>query len=126
MVVLDTHAAVWWAGDPARLSSRAAAMIGSADRLGIPAIVFWEAALLVRKGRLDLGLAPREWTEKIQMIPRVDALPLTAEIALLADSLKMHSDPADRFVVATAIHHRVPLVTKDKLLQPLNIVRTIW
>ena len=38
----------------------------------------------------------------------------------------MHADPADRFVVATAIHHRVPVVTKDKLLRPLKIVKTIW
>ena len=67
-----------------------------------------------------------EWAAKIQAIPRVDALPLTADIALLADSLNMHADPADRFIVATAIHHGVPIVTKDRLLQPLRIVKTIW
>ncbi len=126
MVVLDTHAVVWWAGDPDRLSARAAATIGKADRLGVPAIVFWETALLVRKGRLDLGMSVREWAAKIQLIPRINALVLTPEIAVLADSLRMHADPADRFVVATAIYHRLPLVTKDKLLRPLKIVRTIW
>jgi PIN domain nuclease of toxin-antitoxin system len=67
-----------------------------------------------------------EWAAKIQAIPRVDALPLTADIALLADSLNMHPDPADRFIVATAIHHGVPIVTKDRLLRPLRIVKTIW
>jgi PIN domain nuclease of toxin-antitoxin system len=126
MIVLDTHAVVWWAGDPGRLSTKAAAIIDKTDRVGLPAIVFWETALLVRKGRLDLGMSVREWAEKIQLIPRVEALPLTSEIAVLADALRMHADPADRFIVATAIHHRVPLVTKDRPLRRLKIVKTIW
>ena len=126
MVVLDTHAVVWWAGDPGRLSTKAAAVIDKTDRVGLPAIVFWETALLVRKGRLDLGMSVQEWAEKIQLIPRVEALPLTPEIAMLADTLRLHADPADRFVVATAIHHRVALVTKDRPLRRLKIVKTIW
>ncbi len=126
MVVLDTHAVVWWASDPGRLSAKAAAAIDKADRVGLPAIVFWETALLVRKGRLDLGMSVQEWAERIQRIPRVDALPLTPEIAVLADALRMHADPADRFVVATALHHRVPLVTKDGPLRRSKIVKTLW
>lgn len=126
MIVLDTHAVVWWAGDPGRLSAEAAAALDKAERIGLPAIVFWEAALLVRKGRLDLGMSAREWAERIQLIPRVDALPLTPEIAVVADSLRMHPDPADRCIVATAILHRVPLVTKDRSLRRLKIVKTIW
>lgn len=126
MVVLDTHTAIWWASGAQMLSSRAERAIARADRLGIPAIVFWETSLLVRKGRLDLDMPVPEWAAKIQAIPRVDALPLTADIALLADSLNMHPDPADRFIVATAIHHGVPIVTKDRLLRPLRIVKTIW
>lgn len=126
MVVLDTHAVVWWAGDPGRLSAKAAAAIDKAERVGLPAIVFWETALLVRKGWLDLGMSAQEWMEKIQLIPRIAALPLTPEAAVLADSLSMHADPVDRFVVATAIHHRLPLITKDKLLRRLKIVKTVW
>ena len=126
MVVLDTHTIVWWASDARLLSSSARRAIDGADRLGIPAIVFWETSLLVRKGRLDLDMPVPEWAAKIQAIPRVDALPLTADIALLADSLNMHPDPADRFIVATAMHYGVPIVTKDRLLRPLRIVKTIW
>jgi len=126
MVVLDTHAVLWWASDNERLSSRARRVIMQADRLGVPAIVFWETSLLVRKHKLDLGMSVREWAVKIQAIPRIDPLPLTADIALLADSLSMHPDPVDRFIVATAIHHRVPLVTKDRLLRLLRVVKTVW
>lgn len=126
MVVLDTHAVVWWASDPGRLSAKAAVAIDKADRVGLPAIVFWEMALLVRKGRLDLGMSAQEWAERIQLIPRVTALPLTPEIGVLADSLGMHADPADRFVVATAVHHRSPLITKDRSLRRLKLAKAIW
>jgi len=90
MLVLDTHAVVWWAGDLGRLSTKAAAIIDKTDRVGLPAIVFWETALLVRRGRLDLGMSEREWAEKIQLIPRVEALPLTPEIAVLAACRTWH------------------------------------
>jgi PIN domain nuclease of toxin-antitoxin system len=81
---------------------------------------------LVRKGKLDLGMPDQKWAAKIQAVPRVEALPMTADIAMLADSLNMHPDPADRFVVATAICHGAPIVTKDRLLRQLRIVKTIW
>lgn len=126
MLVLDTHAAVWWAGEPRRLGRAAKVRLATEDRLAIPAIVFWEVALLVRKRRLDLGMPVSQWAETIQIVPRVEALPLTPEIAVAADDLDMHADPADRFIVATALHHRVPLVSKDRLMRSLKFVETIW
>jgi PIN domain nuclease of toxin-antitoxin system len=96
------------------------------DQLGIPAIVFWEIALLVRRRKLDLGMAASEWAQLMQTVPRVEALPLTAEIAVRADELEMHADPADRFIVATALQHRAPLVSKDRRMRSLLLVETIW
>jgi hypothetical protein len=43
-----------------------------------------------------------------------------------ADELEMHPDPADRFIVATALRHDAPLVTKDRLLRRLRFVKTVW
>lgn len=126
MVVLDTHAAVWWTTEPARLSARATAAIASADRIGIPSIVFWEAALLVRKKRLQLDLPVAEWAERVQLIPRVEGLPLTTEVALAADALVMHPDPADRFIVAAARACGARLVTKDTAIRSRRIVKTVW
>ncbi len=126
MLVLDTHAAVWWAADPQRLGRAARTRLAAAERLGIPAIVFWEVALLVRKRKLDLGMPVNAWMQAIQTVPRVEALPLTAEIAVQADELEMHPDPADRFIVATALRHGAPLVSKDGLMRSLRFVETIW
>lgn len=126
MLVLDTHVAVWWAGDPGRLGRNARARLETEDRLGIPSIVFWEVALLVRRRKLDLGMPVADWADTILSVPRVEPLPLTAEVALQADALKMHPDPADRFIVATALRHGVPLVSKDRLLRTLRFVVTVW
>jgi PIN domain nuclease of toxin-antitoxin system len=126
MLVLDTHALLWWATEPARLSRRIRQRLAEAERLGVPTIVFWELAMLVRRGRLAIDIPIRDWTRQVLAVPRVTQLPLTAEIAVLADSLQMHADPADRFIVATAMVGEHPLATKDRLLQPLPFVETLW
>jgi PIN domain nuclease of toxin-antitoxin system len=56
----------------------------------------------------------------------VEQLPLTAEIAVAAEDLSMHPDPADRFIVATALHHGCALVTKDILIRNAALATVIW
>jgi PIN domain nuclease of toxin-antitoxin system len=126
LVVLDTHAVLWWTLEPTRLGRGAREAIAEADRIGIPTIAFWETALLVRKGKLALQLSVGEWADRLLAIPRVEALPLTTKIALRADSLVMHADPADRFIAATALEESSRLVTKDALLRRLKSVKTVW
>ncbi len=128
MIVLDTHALLWWTLQPELVSRKAMTAIEKTDQVVVPSIVFWETALLVRKGRFALrqSLAVADWVRAVLSIPRIVEAPLTAEIAVRADSLRMHSDPADRFIVAAALHLRAPLITKDELLRDLALVRTIW
>lgn len=125
-VVLDTHVALWWSFFPEKLSEAATGALSEAGLLIVPAIVFWETALLVRKGRLDLGISPAAWLAGIRATARVKIASLTAEIGLLADELVMHDDPADRFIVATALRRSAPLVTRDALIRSAHVVRTIW
>lgn len=126
MLILDTHALIWWTTMPKRLSRRAARAIRSTDRLGVPSICFWETALLVRRQKLALDLRIVDWAKAVLSIPRVQELALNAMTAVQADGLEMHPDPADRFIVATALQHDATLVTKDELLQSLSFVATLW
>ncbi|HEB11176.1 MAG TPA: type II toxin-antitoxin system VapC family toxin [Spirochaetales bacterium] len=128
MIVLDTHTALWWTQQPELLGSGAKEAIRKADRILIPAIVFWETALLVRKKRFALkhGRLIAEWAAAFLSIPRVREVPLTHQLAIQADGLEMHPDPADRFIAATALKYKAPLVTKDNLLQTLTWLNTIW
>ncbi len=133
VIVLDTHVLVFWVQEPAYLSRRATRALEAAETIGVPSIVFWEVALLVRKKRLELsgGLMAAEWTTRILAIPRIRPLALTPSIAVAADALEMHSDPADRFIVATAIEYEAPLVTRDTALRDVALknasgMKTIW
>ena len=119
---------VWWTQQPELLGSAAEGAIRTADRILIPAIVFWEIALLVRKGSLSLkrGSSMEEWAAEVLSIPRVQEIPLSHQLAFRADALEMHPDPADRFIVATTLHYQTPLVTKDNLLQTLTWLVTVW
>jgi PIN domain nuclease of toxin-antitoxin system len=37
-----------------------------------------------------------------------------------------HGDPFDRVIAATAVHHKVPLLTRDKALKRSKAVETLW
>lgn len=126
MIVLDTHAVLWWTLEPQRLSKAAQRAINHADSLGVPAIVFWEVALLTRKRRIRLGATALEWTRDVCSLSRVEALDLTPEIAVLAESLAMQADPADRFIVGTALHHNAALVSGDEAIHAAKLVTIIW
>ena len=128
LVLLDTRTVVWWIQEPGLLGAEAREAIDSAGRIVLPAIAFWEVAILVRKGRLCLNgnQHPSQWAARVLAIPRVTSAPLTPQIAIRADGLEMHPDPADRFIVAAALEEEAPIVTKDGLLRELPFVRTIW
>ena len=126
MIVLDTHALLWWVSLPKQLGKAASAALEHADAVGVPAIVFWELSLLTRRERISLDRPIMDWVEMVLTVPRVATLPLTASIAIRADRLDMHADPADRFIVATAIEHGAKIATKDKALRRLRSVETVW
>ena len=126
MIVLDTHALLWWLHEPDRLGAKATAAIAAADTLGVPAIACWEVALLVQRRRYELALPMGEWLAAVRSLPRVHILALTAETAVLAAGLAMHPDPADRFIVATALQERARLVSKDALIAGLPFVDVVW
>jgi len=119
VILLDTHAAIWFMRDDPALGKRARAAAVTAleeDQLAISAISFWEMALLVAKGRLRTLKDPveqRQWMIRAGLIE----LPLTGDIALRAVELDdLHGDPADRFIAATAAVHDATLMTADEAL----------
>ena len=125
-VVLDTHSVLWWSFQPDLLGRAAHRAIEKANELGVPTIVFWEISLLVRRKKIALGMPVVRWIDLILSVDRVVALDLTVGIAIRAEALEMHPDPADRFIVATALENKSLLVTKDRALRQLSFVETVW
>lgn len=130
MIVLDTHALIFDALTPARLSVRARKAIALAftDReLACSDISLWEIAMLIARKRLNPVMDARQFLDDIIAARHVRVLPITAEIAVLSQSdIFSHGDPADRLIAATARLHRAPLITSDAKLRKLKEVTTIW
>jgi PIN domain nuclease of toxin-antitoxin system len=127
MIVLDTHAWIWWASAPARLGRRGRAAIEAAGQVGVPAVCCFEVAAAVARGRLTLDRAPLDWLQQALALPGVELLPLTPAVAVKATQLgPFRGDPADRLIVASAVLERARLVTKDRNIRDAGVVETIW
>lgn len=128
MIVLDTHAWIWWVSEPARLGRIARKEIEGAKTIGVPAICCLELATLVGRGRISLDRPPLQWMRDALALPRVDLLALTPAVAVKAAELptRFPGDPTDRLIAATAILESAVLITRDERLQESSVVRTAW
>jgi PIN domain nuclease of toxin-antitoxin system len=127
LIVLDTHAWIWWNAEPDKLSGLARQAIDDADEVGICPISCWELAMLVSKGRLKLDRAPLEWVNEALSDDFCKVIPISPAIAVTAGTLEgFHGDPADRLIVATAIQTGVPLVTRDRQIRDFGRVDSVW
>jgi PIN domain nuclease of toxin-antitoxin system len=128
VILLDTHAWIWWRADPGRLSAPAADVIAAADRLGLSAISVWELGMLVRRGRISLDRDVARWVRHALADARVAVLAPGADIALAAALLDdtFPGDPADRLIYATARHAGAPLVTRDARIARFDPDRAVW
>lgn len=127
MIVLDTHAWIWWVTGDRRLPARAKASLSSSKRIGVPAICVWEVGMLVTRERLQLRVTLETWVELALHVPGVELLALTPAISIRASQLGAPpADPADRLIAATALVCGAPLVTRDERLQGLEGLATVW
>ena len=129
MILLDTHALVWLAFEPARLSKAAREAIRESARtggLGISAITLWKVAWLATHHRVDFTGTANAFLEEISS--RTAVFPITRQIALLANQLPAtySRDPSDRLIGGTAMSEGIALVTKDRTIRNCKQIKTIW
>jgi PIN domain nuclease of toxin-antitoxin system len=69
LTLLDTHVLIWLDGADPRLGTEARAAIDEAHQTGelaVSAVSFWEAAMLVEKGRLELSIPAHVWRQDLR------------------------------------------------------------
>lgn len=131
MILLDTHALIWWISNIDKIPSKARQAIQNEvkkGQLGVSSISIWEICMLVKKGRLKLTMDLDSWLQKVESLPVLSFIPVDNYIAktsvsLDADALK---DPADRIIAATALQAGLTLITGDQKIQKCGLVKTIW
>jgi PIN domain nuclease of toxin-antitoxin system len=128
MIILDTHAWIWWNSESPLLSENAKSAIENASQIGICSISIWELSMLVSKGRIGFKQDLSDWIEKALKVPKLKLLYIEPPIAIKANNLpgELHGDPADRIIAATTIINGSKLVSKDRQLLNYPYLETIW
>jgi PIN domain nuclease of toxin-antitoxin system len=123
-LLLDTHIWIWSKLDPKRLGKRAAEELSTgSNELWLSPVSVWEALTLMHKGRIRVQ-NPFAWVERAA--DQLREAPLTQEIVRVGFALSLpHSDPADRFLAATAKVLSLTLVTADQRLLGLGEITSL-
>jgi PIN domain nuclease of toxin-antitoxin system len=128
MILLDTHAAIWLALSPERLSrlARGAIEDNLPAGLALSAQSLYEVAWLIVRRRILPNEPLDTFIHSLQS--RFTVYPLTSVIAVTAAELpaSFPSDPFDRIIAATAIVERIPLLTADRNIRRSRSLSTIW
>jgi PIN domain nuclease of toxin-antitoxin system len=118
MLLLDTHVWFWSLAAPDRLGRKVRSqLLQKRGRIWLSPISVFELLVLAERGRVRLDAEPRVWVrEALERAPLQEAA-LNHEVALRSREVALpHQDPADRFLVATALVYELTLVTADETL----------
>ena len=129
LIVLDTHALLWWVSGSKRLSARARRAIRTAMApAAVSAISVLEIATAVRRGRLQLTAPLENWLADLRQLPELRFEPVSVEIARRAGTFDrtMAGDPADCIIAATALVLHARLITADEGLRRVAELRAVW
>jgi PIN domain nuclease of toxin-antitoxin system len=122
-LLLDTHAALWWLSDDARIGPDVVRQLtDDTNQVLLSAAVVWEVAIKRRLGKLE---APEELASTL-LAAGVQPLPITLEHAAAVEALPSHHrDPFDRILVAQAMIEGTAIVSRDEPLRAYD-VSVIW
>jgi PIN domain nuclease of toxin-antitoxin system len=126
--VTDTHALLWWFTDSPKIGPKASAIYDRCERgeviIFIPTIVIAEALSIFDKRRLSFDF--KKLFKRIHDSENFALVALDYSILQKMVDLKDIPELHDKIVVSTAKYLRLPIITKDKVIQELSGVETIW
>ena len=113
-ILLDTCALLWLASSPDRISADVRREIAESEVRYVSSMTFWEIVFKCQIGKLKLGLDPVAWLERVEKKFALTVICVSHEIMVDAALLPLHHrNPADRFIIATALKMKLPVVTND-------------
>lgn len=131
MFVTDTHPLLWFANNKiSKLSPKVIKAFQKAERgeslIYIPAVVFWEIAILENLGKIKLTDRFDRWADILLGQNNFEIVPL--EISIIARSVdyNFNNDVFDKIIVASAVALDSPLITKDYAVTDSNLTEIYW
>ncbi|NEN88176.1 MAG: type II toxin-antitoxin system VapC family toxin [Okeania sp. SIO3H1] len=126
-ILLDTHVWIWFLLDDTRLSLQLHRAIADPNNeLWLSPISVWEALVLAEKGRISVQPDPVTWVNLALQTIETREAQMNHAIAILSRQVVLpHKDPADRFIVATAIYYGLTLATVDTNIIGSSALQTL-
>ena len=113
-LLLDTHVWIWWINQDSMLPAKAGQLIEEAETVAVSSISCWEVRMLQQRQRIELSGSIEDWLEQALQPAGIHCLPISCEIADKSANLPQHHrDPADRFIIASAVEYRYNLLSVD-------------
>ena len=127
ILLLDTHAFIWWDSDPARLPSKILALCRDRSNTVLLSVAsVWEMQIKLQLGKLRLKSPLAELVASQQHANNLTILPVALPHVLALEGLPAHhKDPFDRLLVAQARIEGAALVSGDPVFAD-DPVRLLW
>ena len=104
------------------LSTPVRKRINSETAVFVSAISGFEIGVEHQKGKLGLPAQPSDWFEAILEHHDLQVLPLDLSICIRSAELpRIHTDPCDRLIIATAERRQMAVVTADPIFRQYGI-----
>jgi PIN domain nuclease of toxin-antitoxin system len=121
-VLLDTCALLWLVSGDRSLSANVLEQIENASIVYVSAIPAWEISLKYERKQLILPMEAEEWFNRTLEKHSLVLVPLDISILCTANKLLLHHrDPADRFIIATAMKLKASIATADRNFLKYNV-----
>ena len=126
-LLLDAHTFLWFVWDEAQLTNDAKALIvNPTNQKLISTAMYWEIAIKVSIGKLDLGEPYRAFMHREIARNHFDLLHVSVDHAAAVSVLPLHHrDPFDRMLIAQAMVEQIPIVSGDRAFDAYPITR-LW
>ena len=126
--VADTHALLWWFTDSPKISIKASEIFEKCENgevvIFIPSIVIAESLSIFERKRVNFnfkGLFKKIHTSENFILIALD-YPILQKMLETKEVPELH----DKIIVSTAKFLKIPIITKDRILQNLSSIKTIW
>jgi len=121
-VLLDTCALLWLTHDQSNLSHETLQKMDNTPILYVSAISGFEIGLQYKTNKLQLPVPPTEWFKGVVEHHEISVIELDLATCIKATELPLiHRDPCDRFIIATAMLQKMPVVTVDHRFEQYGV-----
>jgi PIN domain nuclease of toxin-antitoxin system len=126
-LLLDTHAFIWWASEPEKLSKKILSLCKDRNNTLILSVAsVWEMQIKIQLGKLKLDDPLTNMIEEQKQVNDLQTLPVELVHVLALENLAdYHKDPFDRLLVAQSNVEDLTIVSKDSIIKKYS-ANVIW